>query len=405
MNDKAKPVAVKRGSVTVFIYHTPGRKNYSGWTVSYYEPDGERKRVFRATLESAKIEAEKVATRLSNSASAVARLSEPEAAEAVRAREFAARMGRPVDLVVQEHADLVARLEGRGTLLNAVEFYLQHHRENLIACTIKDGIADFLKAREQDGCGDRQRQTLKNRLERFAADVQGTFTDLNARLLDKWLCDTQAKEKWAGRTRNHYRAALSNLVGFAKRRGYLPRDWEEMEFVPVVTEEDEEIGIYTPEDLAKMLKAEPDRDLLPFIVLGAFAGVRPSEILRLEWEDFHFSSKELFIGKGKVRTAGHRIAPLLPACARWLQGIRQDSGSLTRLKDFSHPLQSLLRRAGVAPVHDGLRHSYISYRRAITKNLPQVSSETGTDPGTLTRRYCRPVRLADAKAWFSVLPS
>ena len=40
------------------------------------------------------------------------------------------------------------------------------------------------------------------------------------------------------------------------------------------------ISIYTPEEMAKLLK-HADDDIIPFLAIGAFAGLRHAEILRL----------------------------------------------------------------------------------------------------------------------------
>jgi integrase len=215
----------------------------------------------------------------------------------------------------------------------------------------------------------------------------------------------QKRFAWCGRTRNHYRAALSNVLAFAKRRGLLARDWNEMELVPKAKETDGQIGIYSAAELQRMLNAGPSQDLLPYIVVGAFCGARPSEITRLRWEDFHWATGELFIGKGKIRTAGHRVAPLGQSVSLWMKPGK--TGPITKLilpSSVSHALGKLLEHCGVPGVADGLRHSFVSYRLAGTRSLAQVSAETGTSVTTLTRRYCRPVGRADAEAWFAVRP-
>lgn len=395
-------ISVKRGSVTVWVYHTPTGQ-HDGWTVAHYEPTGERKRTFRAKLADAKAFAEKTATRLSNVESSAANLTDQEASDAAEARLLLP--GRTLASVAREFKDSVARL-GTVPLQIAVDCYLEHHQNGPVSApAFATVVAELIAAKRQDGRSERHLGSLEDRLTKFAGEFEGTVSALSSPVMDDLLRAMQKKFKWSGRTRNHYRAALSSVLHYAKRRQYLPRSWNEMEFVPKAQEEDGEIGVYTADDLTKILAKCDDKDLLPFVVLGAFAGPRPSEICRLEWADLHFDSGEIFIARGKVRTAGHRVAPLLPACAAWLSKIKKQKGPLTRLVDFSHPLQEVLRSAGVAAVHDGLRHSFISYRQAVLKDLGQVSSETGTNEKTLTRRYCRPVKAADAEAWFQVLPT
>lgn len=397
---KASKIPIKRGSVTVWIYHTPSGV-HDGWTVVHYEPDGRRVRTYRGKLPDAEAFAEKTATRLANVNSAAANMTDLAAKEAAEAKQIV--KGKSLITVATEHNDWTTRM-GPTPVSKAIDYYLTHHDPNVgTAPLFSVLITDVIAAGRQDGLSDRHLDSLEDRLTKIGKEFEGPISGLSAAVMDDTLRRMQKKFKWSGRTRNHYRASLSNALHFAKRRRYLPRDWNEMEFVPKAQEDDGEIEIYLAEDLRKILDAKPDSDLLPFIVLGAFAGPRPSEICRLDWSDLHWDSNEIFVAKGKVRTAGHRVAPLLSACASWLKPIKKKKGPLTKLVDYSHPLQELLQRAQIEAVHDGLRHSFVSYRQAIVKDLGQVSSETGTDKETLTRKYCRPVKKEDAEAWFNVL--
>jgi integrase len=399
---KAKRIPIKRGSVTVWIYPTPSKNGYPGWTVVFFEPDGTRKRIFRAGLEDARRIAEENATRLSNLGSATAQVTESDAVELVMARQIAGRLGKPLLTLVQEHYDLTAKLASKGSLSLAVESYIRHHKEAVIAKAVSELVPEFLLAQENDGLGERHLRGLKERLALFSEHFQCLVSDLTSDMLNAWLRSEQVKRSWTGRTRNHYRAAISVCMSYARKQRYLPRDWVEMDFVPKAVEEDGVIEIYKPDDLEKILHPKPDKDLLPVIVIGAFAGLRPSEIFRLTWGDFYFNTGELFVGKGKVRTAGNRVAPLLPVLQEWLGPLRKQKW-ITRLRESNYVpyLREWIKGAGVTSVYDGLRHSFISYRRALTKNLPQVSSETGTDVTTLTKRYCKPVPVEDAEAWFN----
>lgn len=396
---------VKRGSVVVPIYNTPRRTGSGGWTVVYREPDGRRQRIFRTSLEQAKLEAEAAATRLANIQDT---LVGNEAREASQARQLAEAAGFTLLGAVQDYCACQTRLAGKVPLGAVVDHYLSSAPQNVIEITLDALREEYLAQLLQDGRSAAHRTATGLRLKRFCETVTCRPAALTARLLDEWLRAEQKAAGWSGRTRNHYRTALSGLCSFAKRRGYLPRTWAELDYVPRATEEDGEIGVYTADELTRMLQRAfcdaPAPSLQPFLVLGAFAGCRPSEIQRLHWEDFHWETSELFVGKGKVRTAGHRVVPLLPACLAWLQKFRKSTGRVAKLKNHADALLDLQKSLGIASKHDGLRHSYVTYRRAITKNLPQVSGETGTDVGTLTRRYCRPVKQSDAEAWFNVRP-
>lgn len=395
-----KTLTIKKGSVSVKIYHTPSG-NFDGWTVSYFDTDGKRKRIFRADKNEARQEAEQIATRLSTAQTAVLQLTNDNVAEYVRANLVLKPLGKNLDVVCYEYQDAVTRLAGTA-ISAAVDFFLRHHNKKLERCSIPDAVTKLLEEKMQDGLSARHRTGLKHRLIAFSKTFQGDVADLTATNIDTWLRAQQTKQEWTGRTRNHYRSAISNLASFCKGK-FLPRDWAEMDHVKKAIEEDGEIQVFTPGALKKLLLLVPD-ELLPFVCLGAFSGPRPSEIQRAQWQDLHTEAGEFFIGQGKVRTAGHRVAPLLANCVAWLKPVWKELGPVCALPDPHHPLQEIAKAAGVEWVHDGLRHSFISYRRALIGDLPRISGETGTDVKTLQKRYCKPVPKADAEQWFALTP-
>ena len=74
---------------------------------------------------------------------------------------------------------------------------------------------------------------------------------------------------------------------------------------------------------------------------------------------------------------------------------------LTRLdKTFERAADA----AGVRWRHNGLRHSYGTYRTAITKSVPQVSLEMGNSVQMVKRHYQRPVPPKLAEGWFESMP-
>jgi len=51
--------------------------------------------------------------------------------------------------------------------------------------------------------------------------------------------------------------------------------------------------------------AAADRELIPFLALGAFAGQRSAEIERLDWRDVNLTGF-VFVEAGKAKTATRR---------------------------------------------------------------------------------------------------
>jgi integrase len=216
----------------------------------------------------------------------------------------------------------------------------------------------------------------------------GNVAEVTSQQIDSWL---SSLNEASGRTRNNYRAALITLFAFARQKGYLPRGQEtEAEFASRYSGKGGEIGIYTPAQL-NILLSEIDLRFVPFVATGAFAGLRTTEIVRLEWPEVRFEQDVIEIKAAKAKTASRRLVPILPVLRQWLEPFRRKNGRvLVRVLDeFAQATQfrkavSAIRDENEEPrikiVPNGLRHSFITYRLASIKNAAEVTLEAGNSP-------------------------
>jgi integrase len=148
---------------------------------------------------------------------------------------------------------------------------------------------------------------------------------------------------------------------------------------------------------------------VPFVALGAFAGLRTAEIHRLEWQDIDFHGGHIIVGKHKAKTGQRRIIPVLPALKAWLEPLAQLQGKVVPQYSHDAPLLRAFRKAlkpwNVELVHNGLRHSFASYRLAIVQSAEQVSLEMGNSPRKLFTDYHQLATKSQAELWFSVMPA
>jgi hypothetical protein len=66
--------------------------------------------------------------------------------------------------------------------------------------------------------------------------------------------------------------------------------------------------------------------------------------------------------------------------------------------------EKLAPRAGLMWKHNGLRHSFISYRLADIKDIGQVALEAGNSPQMIFKHYRQLVTETQAREWFKVCP-
>ncbi|MEI8342927.1 MAG: tyrosine-type recombinase/integrase, partial [Verrucomicrobiota bacterium] len=176
------------------------------------------------------------------------------------------------------------------------------------------------------------------------------------------------------------------------------------------------IVIFTPEELAEML-AVADGGVKTAICIGAFAGIRQAEILRLKWEDFNWAEEVIDLGEDQTKTASRRLVPILPALAAWLADCKKTRGPVLPFK--SEKTLGSAYKAVVGKVNEarpegqrnfewkrnGLRHSYASYRMTEVQDAAKVALEMGNSPQKIFNHYRKVVTKSQAIAWFGIMPS
>src|SRR5204863_5685156 len=77
------------------------------------------------------------------------------------------------------------------------------------------------------------------------------------------------------------------------------------------------VGILTVNETARLLEnASPD--VLPYVAVGAFAGLRRAELERLDWSEIDFDSDLIEVTAEKAKTARRRFVRMQPNRRDWL---------------------------------------------------------------------------------------
>jgi integrase len=89
-----------------------------------------------------------------------------------------------------------------------------------------------------------------------------------------------------------------------------------------------EIAILTPDEVRRLLCAARDHapELVPYLDIAVFAGVRPTELQRLTWEHVNFDLHFIHIGGGISKVRNERYVDMEDVLIRWLEPYRQTSG-------------------------------------------------------------------------------
>lgn len=434
---KAKPDApergpieiTKEGSTTVPIYATTNRiyrtnpvtgerelkSEHPQFTVIYYEGSRRVKRKF-ADIKGARKEAELAAIKLSNGEAEILKLKGTDRADYVHAMQHLRAWNEHahLNIAVTDYVAALKRLPEGTSLKEAVDFYLKRHPVGLPKLTVREVVDELVLVKEKAGKSDVYTRELRRRLGHFADAFNVRISLVSGKQVEDFIRGLGV----SGRTQNNFRQLINTLFRFAVKRGYLPKDHDEMDAVELADNESGEIEVFNPVELRKLFNAclTPvqergkwrDREaMIPYLAIAAFCGLRAAEIARLDWSEVHLTGAEHFIEvkASKAKTASRRTVPIPDCCAEWLAPFVKESGSVC---PFERPDKQCFQYLGPAAEiewkHNGLRHSFISYRLAQIKNVHQVSLEAGNSPQMVFKHYRQLVSETQATEWFGIVP-
>lgn len=159
--------------------------------------------------------------------------------------------------------------------------------------------------------------------------------------------------------------------------------------------------VFSPLEMAKLLTGASEQ-ILPYLVLGAFTGIRSAELERLQWEDIDWEAKEIWLTPDITKTNRRRAVPLPDVALEWLSLVAQIRGPIVP----AYPqilTNKLAKETGVKWKANGLRKSFVSYHLALHGNTPLTALISGHDVDTLERNYKALVRKSDAHIWLEQL--
>ncbi len=363
--DEIEPV--QRNGIIVRIRRTI--KNGFERFIVDYRNQGQRKLVWRSTLADARATADDAIDKITEEQGAVLNLKAADAHAYTRSRaildgsEGATKIDLPIDEAVRIAADCIRLLGGRAVPMECCRDWLKRHAVELPKISVADA-AEELKKRDVANVDEGRMHQLKVLLGRFVSDFHENVSDVQPAAVDKWLAQlTKIKGgAMSEKSKRNFRDVIGYLNRFCVARGYLAKgtDWLENARNYSAAKRGT-IEIYSPEEFKKILKAA-SQQLVPFLAINGFAGIRHEEIARLDWKDVALEDGESFISiyADSAKTKVGRMVPVKDNLKKWLLKYQQDSGPVCEVANISKELLKVAENAGLKWKRNGLRHSYIS---------------------------------------------
>lgn len=307
-----------------------------------------------------------------------------------------------------EYLECTEKLKPFGvTIRDATNFYLPHLHASNRTCNAAELVDELLKIKAADGASERYLGDLRSRLGQFAAQFNGkAVSEITSTEVDEWLrtlSDSATGRRLAATTRNNFRRVLIVAFNFARERGYCVDNpaKKSAKAKPVETT----IGILTVDQTARLLESAPT-DLVPYVAIGAFAGLRRAELERLDWREVDLESGLIEVTAANAKSARRRFVKIRPNLVQWIKPFALRSGSVTPF-NFRELLDAARASAAITEwPQNALRHSFASYHLSNFHDAAALALELGhTNSQLVFQHYRQLVRPKEAKRYWEIVPA
>ena len=288
------------------------------------------------------------------------------------------------------------------TLTDATAFLIEHLKETEKSERIAVLAERFQKSKETEQKSAPYLKELRNRLRPFVEYHGDRYaSEISTREAQEYLDGLAVGPV----SKNHARRVLSAFFAYCERMGYASGN-------PVlktskVKATGGEIETFTPGEIRALLNAARElehTDVIVSVAVGAFSGLRESEIDRLTWDAFKWKQSKIDLAKGKTKSARRRLVTIPENLAGWLEPYSFKTGRV-RGKFYRNRFEAVRAKSGVSWKNNGLRHGFASHHLALHQDAGKTAHELGhTDAGIVYSHYRALVSEDDAAEWFQIRP-
>jgi integrase len=357
------------------------------------------------------MDSQRVRENFKTHAEAVARMQELEI-------QSANLQGAARPVVTRLTADQAAEAEaafaqlGDRPLLNAVRFYLDNYREPVAKITIADAFQKFITERE---AGNLRPQSLANLRIKTRELVARHGRQLVSEITHDALRPLIFKPSRGPVSRDNHRRAIHAFFEWAHKQGYCAAN-PAANIAPVKSDRHDP-AILTPDQTARLLSAASSYRgglLVPYVALGVFAGLRPTELARVTWERIDLEERTITLGADMAKMRSKRLVEMNDNLVAWLAPFaasrqpivganwRKDFDAVKEAAGWGTPTEA---NPGLKPwPQDMLRHTAISYHLARCQHEGQTATWAGNSPTIVQKHYKGLVKPADAAKFWTITP-
>ncbi len=296
------------------------------------------------------------------------------------------------------------------TLSQAAEFAKLHLNPPAGDISVLELTAILIEEKEKQNLRSRSINDIRSRLGIFSRSFGSRVVkEISQTEIEEWLNNFTTLSV---RSIINYRLCLSTFFNYAVNKGFrvdnpvkkipIPKiDWKP----PVI------LKVTQAEDLVlHAAKTDEDMGLLPLVALGLFAGLRSTEIYRLDWSVIDLERQLLTVGPQIAKKRQLRVMDLMDNCVAWLQLCHNKKGKVAPAKSYIN-FAKLTNQAGFphwgGNYSNAMRHSFGSYYYALTSDSSKTAAMLGhrSSDQMLFDHYRSLASRTEGGKYFSILPA
>ena len=304
------------------------------------------------------------------------------------------------------------------SLTEAVDFYIKHLKlsdrsvpVSVLIAKVQEELRRQVKANEMGKGASHQVETVLRKFESaFGERLVASLTPLELR---EWLASLSIGTA----TRNSTRIRLHLLFKYAVDFGYCENNpIKKIEAFRARPNAEEKIAVFTAGETEKLLNAaEPE--VIPFLSIALFAGIRIATLERLNWKEIDFRERRIVVPAFKGKNATRYAVDIADNLAAWLAPYVRAEGSLLvpsrgggslvgvpSPRGTRHKIKEAAKKAGISLPHNAARHTFISMFVEHYQDLGRAALQANNSPNVIKSNYLHLVSKEDAARCWQIYP-
>lgn len=307
---------------------------------------------------------------------------------------------------LMDAAQGLAILKRAVRLSDAAAFYMRHNHSAHGKKTVAEAMPEFIMSRKERGCRALTVRAYSDRLTFFCRD-HGTkpIAHITVAVLEEWL----RSKKFTMVTRRSVMRHLGAFFQWAVKRRFMAENPVMIMEVPRLDKKP--ITYLTPKEVEQLLRAtvKKDPELIPYVAIGLFAGLRPVEMHGektdhgpLDWKHIDLKRGKITVTPEQDKNRRGRLVDVSPALLAWLFPCQKAAGPViyTRAR-----FEAVVQKSAINYRKDIMRHTFGTFHYAMHHHEGDTAVQLGDTIATVKGHYVNPlVDKEDAEQFWSIRP-